>query len=216
MPVRKIKKNYRSVTGMFYSVKNKRHIAYESLLERDFYLLLEFDNTVIEYEEQPVALHYKYGNKMIRYTPDCIVHYRDNIRFPCIYEIKYSDEIKDKKVFLKQKFDQIEQYLFENDMEFVIFTELDIRTQFLENAKFVYRFANLDPDVAIFGKIQSVIKEHGSISVSLLLTHISTNKYEHARYIPYLWNMVFQGTLLTDMNISVSTDSILRLANGNT
>ena len=58
MPVRKIPKNYRSVTGTFPSYKNKRNIFYESLLERDFYLLLEFNDDVDSYEEQPFKIYY--------------------------------------------------------------------------------------------------------------------------------------------------------------
>lgn len=76
MPVRKIKKNYRSVTGYFASVKNGRNIAYESLLERDFFLLLEFDRLVSSYEEQPLRLSYRYGNKDLPYTPDALVQYK--------------------------------------------------------------------------------------------------------------------------------------------
>ena len=49
MPVRKIQKNFLSVTGVFYSLKNKKGIAYESLLKRDYFLFLEFDNTVLSY-----------------------------------------------------------------------------------------------------------------------------------------------------------------------
>lgn len=50
MPVRKIPKRYRSVTGTF-PVKNKRNIFYESLLERDFYfLLLNLMIGIISYE----------------------------------------------------------------------------------------------------------------------------------------------------------------------
>lgn len=82
MPVRKIKTNNFSVTGSFYSFKNKRHIEFESSLE-----------------------------------------------------VKPSKVIKDKKVFLKQKFEQIERYLHDNDMDFKLFTKYYIRTQRLEYCK---------------------------------------------------------------------------------
>ena len=67
MPVRKIPKNYRSVTGTFPSYKNKRNIFYESLLERDFYLLLEFNDDVISYEEQPFRIYYQRAKSTYRY-----------------------------------------------------------------------------------------------------------------------------------------------------
>ena len=49
MGVRKIKKSYISSTGHFKSYKNDKLIEYESILERDFYMTLEFDNEVLSY-----------------------------------------------------------------------------------------------------------------------------------------------------------------------
>ena len=43
MSVRQIKKSYISCTGYFASYKNKTQIAFESVPERDFYMMLEFD-----------------------------------------------------------------------------------------------------------------------------------------------------------------------------
>lgn len=77
MSARRIKKSYISCTGYFASYKNKTQIAFESVLERDFYMLLEFDKDVISYEEQPITINYKYkdGSKR-KYTPDCLVKYK--------------------------------------------------------------------------------------------------------------------------------------------
>lgn len=214
MPVRKIKKNYRSVTGMFYSEKNKRHVAYESLLERDFFLLLEFDSSVQEYEEQPVELSYLYGNRKIKYTPDCLVYYNDQLKPPCIFEIKYSDEIKNKRVFLKQKFDQIEQYLSSNDMRFKLFTELDIRTQLLENIKFLYRFSGITSDKEIMNTIEKTMMQYKGISLSTLLAGLAKTQYEQARYTPYIWNMIYHKQIQMDMYQPLSSSIKLRLSNG--
>jgi len=63
MSTRSIKKSYISVTGYFSSYKNKRQINFESKLEHDFYLLLEFDRTVTSYQEQPFKIYYIYQEK---------------------------------------------------------------------------------------------------------------------------------------------------------
>jgi len=215
MPVRKIKKNYRSVTGVFYSHKNNQHIAFESTLERDFFLLLEFDSMVDAYEEQPIELQYFYLNKKIRYTPDCIVHYINPNKPPCIYEIKYSDEIKDKKVFLKQKFDQIEQYLYDNDMDFKLFTELDIRTQRLENIKYLYKFASIDKNEAYIERIENLFKGEENLTFLELLKKCSEDKYEQATFTPYIWNMIYLRLLYVDMDQVITNNSVLRLNHGN-
>ena len=77
MSVRKIKKSYISCTGYFSSYKNQQHIAYESVLERDFYMLLEFDKDVLSYHEQPFRIYYELLGKQTRYTPDALVIYNN-------------------------------------------------------------------------------------------------------------------------------------------
>lgn len=75
MPTRKIKKSYRSVTGVLASKKNARMVASESTLERDLYHLLEFDPMVESYEEQPATLSYQLPTgQQSHYTPDVVIH----------------------------------------------------------------------------------------------------------------------------------------------
>lgn len=56
MPVRKIPKNYRFLTGVFGGTKNVGKASFESPLERDLQILLEFDPDILEYEAQPVLI----------------------------------------------------------------------------------------------------------------------------------------------------------------
>jgi hypothetical protein len=213
MPARKIPKNYRSVTGKFASMKNGRSVGFESILERDFFLMLEFDHNVERYEEQPIQIEYEYGNKKRRYTPDCLVEYKDGSR-PCIVEIKYSDEIKDNKTFLRQKFDVIERYLEDNDMDFKVFTELDIRTQYLENIQFLYKFASLgDMVVEKVEKVVAAVRKHEECAISQLLESIDLSRYNQAAYLPVIWHLVFIGKLETDLNIPLTNASIVRRGN---
>jgi hypothetical protein len=46
MPVRTIHKNYRSLTGLVPNLRTQSMTAFESSLERDFLLLLDFDPDV--------------------------------------------------------------------------------------------------------------------------------------------------------------------------
>lgn len=215
MPVRKIKTNHFSVTGVFYSFKNARHVEFESSLERDFFLLLEMDKTVASYEEQPVKLSYFYGNSERPYTPDCIIHYINKDKPPCIVEVKPSKIVKDKKVFLKQKFDQIEQYLYENDMDFKLFTEYDIRTQRLENCKFIYGFADVQDNQSHIDTITKIVKKAKEISFLDLQNSCSDDKYIKASYTPYIWHLIYKGILYIDMDKTITNNSIIRLFHGN-
>jgi hypothetical protein len=210
MPERKIPKNYRSVTGTFPSHKNKRNIFYESLLERDFCLLLEFNDDVISYEEQPFRLYYKSANSKKRYTPDVLVHYKPSLnKIPCVFEVKMSDEIKEKKVFFEEKFNQIEKYINLNDLEFKMFTELDMDEIYLENAMFLYRYRDLNNQL-ISKNILEKIKLFSETSINNFLEHFSSNKFEQIELLPYIWQLIFLKKINTDMNIKITNSSIIK------
>lgn len=210
MPVRKIPKNYRSVTGTFPSHKNKRNIFYESLLERDFCLLLEFNDDVISYEEQPFKIYYQRSNSTYRYTPDVLVHYNPILnKLPCVFEVKMSNEIKEKKVFFEEKFNQIEKYINVNDLDFKMFTELNIDKIYLENAMFLYRYKDLNNQIFsknILEKI-NLLKE---ISVSDFLDKFSSNKFEQMEILPYIWQLIFLKKIHIDMYSKITNSSIIK------
>ena len=210
MPIRKIPKNYRSVTGTFASIKNKRNIAFESLLERDFFLTLEFDATVESYEEQPVEIFYEYRGRRTRYTPDCLVHYNDG-RLPCIHEVKFSNEIKEKKVFLKAKFEQIEEYLHQNDMEFKLITEMDMDDIYLENIKFIYNYSVLKNQTKI-NYFKNILQAYEEIEFADLLLQYSSNKYEQAQATPYIWYLVLQKYISIDLYSPITPHTILKVS----
>lgn len=209
MPIRKIPKNYRSVTGTFASIKNNRNIFYESLLERDFFLSLEFDSTVKSYEEQPLRIQYNMYGKRTNYTPDCLVHY-NNGEPSCIVEVKFSNEIKEKKIFLLDKFEQIENYLANNDMNFKLFTENNIDKIYLDNIKFIYNYSILRNKSKIEYFKKELLK-YSKISYQNFLTSYSTNKFDQAEAIPYVWYLVLINYLEIDLYKPICKDTILKV-----
>lgn len=60
----------RRIRGYFPSYKCGRMIAWESLLERDAILLLEFSQGVVSYGHQPAVIDYSDGDQMRKYYPD--------------------------------------------------------------------------------------------------------------------------------------------------
>ena len=94
---RQIKKNYRSVTGHFPSVKNNRSIGFESSLEKILFLYLEFDNTVETYQEQPRIMIIKNG-KPQKYDVDCFVkRYKKSNLKDALIEVKYLSKFEKNK-----------------------------------------------------------------------------------------------------------------------
>lgn len=70
IPVRKVSNRGGNAIGRFPSTKMVRMIAFESLLERDFIYLLDYDPAVEWFEEQLLSIEYLHEGKLLHYTPD--------------------------------------------------------------------------------------------------------------------------------------------------
>jgi hypothetical protein len=69
MPVRRIPKNYRSVTGLVASNDERDQVtAYESSLERDCIKHVIFNRNVAWHEEQPVTISFVCDGKQYSYS----------------------------------------------------------------------------------------------------------------------------------------------------
>jgi len=209
MPVRKIKKNYRSTTGIFYSIKNERGIAYESTLERDFFLQLEFDSTVNKYEEQPISIRNISKNGWRRYTADCIA-VRDGIS--TVYEVKYIIDLEMGGDKMRNKHADVSQFLTKLGHDFQIVTEKDIRGHRIDNLKFLYPHLQMEPEQLVCTEILQNIPAQG-ISIQALFDNIAKAMEKRAIFLPTLWHLVGMKYILIDLDQPIVMDSLLRPGN---
>lgn len=206
MPIRHIKKSYRSVTGYFMSRKNKRQVAFESTLEHDFYLTLEFDSNVISYEEQPFKIYYKQGDAGRYYTPDSLVHHKSS---STVYEVKYQSEL-DQNPELRQKYEYILQYFQTIGQTFYFFTDQSVSQIYLQNLKFLYKFAFLRKTEYQYKLLfDTYISLTESVSIKEFLSLISDNVYEQQTLLPYLWYFLGINCHLIDLKQKLSMHSHL-------
>lgn len=193
MPVRKIPKNYLSVTGAFSSAKNGKSLGYESLLERDLMMLLEFDETVERFEEQPIKIPFKKGTKP--YVPDILIHYLptssgETLR-PVLGEVKHTDDLKRNKNKYAPKFEAASRYSKERDWEWRIFSEKDIRTPYLDNLKFLREYHSAEPDAELLQAAISHLKNtHGQVTMESLLRKVSPTDEGAMHMVPAIWHLV--------------------------
>ena len=192
MSVRKIKKSYISCTGYFASYKNKTQVAFESVMERDFYMILEFDDSVCKYEEQPLQINYEYFNGRNRkYTPDTLVTYKDCTKK--VFEVKYQSEI-DNSPELQKKLELLKSEIKTlHNYDFEIFTDTMIDKVYLDNLKFLYKFVFIPSNDSKTNMIKTIIDTHHSIKIKEILTEITPDKVIQLEYIPYLWNYLFHN-----------------------
>ena len=198
MPVRKIPIQTQSVAGRFFSHKNNQLLDFESQLEKKCYLLLEFNDEVISYEPQPL--------KIDNYIPDILAHRENNS--PLLIEVKYSDEAFNPDEKLQKKFNTLEKYAQENNLEFKIFTEKEIKEPYFSNISLIYNYANINITDEIKNKIKSLIPKTG-ISIANLLSKLNNN----IQYLTYIYHLIFIKELDINLYQKISYNSIVRLFN---
>lgn len=200
MPIRKIPKNYRHLTGYVKSRTNGGLVAFESPLERDFYILLDADPSVRAYEEQPVTIVYAGEDGSPRtYTPDVLIQYhgRDADSAPParLCEIKHRDNLREEWPSNKRKYRAAIRYAKDRGWRFEIVTEREIRTTRLENIKFLrrYRDGSIDPESRRV--LLTLVDEHPGITPHDLLSQATDDQHRRAVLTARLWQLVVRGEI---------------------
>lgn len=215
MPVRKIPKSFRSVTGRFPSVLNNgRCIGCESRLEQEFYLKLEFDRTVRKYEEQPLVIKGEVDGKKISYTPDCLVYYLDG-KPNRLVEIKFQSELDEHDANLEARLSLGRSYAKENGLEFEVVTEVQIRDAALDNYRLIYRFVKPPNNFKLHKElILKALSQSDDIPLQDLMQILSKDERIQASMKSTLWHLLFTGDIVTDLSRKIDNSTRLRIRNG--
>lgn len=208
MPVRKIKKSYISCVGYFKSYKNNKQLAFESILERDFFTLLEFDTNVVAYEEQPLQINYELKAKNTRYTPDVLVIYKDGSKK--IFEVKYQNDL-DSDLKLQHKISVLKEEIARQMLlPFETFTDTQIDQIYFKNCVFLYNNAFLPENKVVASKIlEHINKLSEPISIKSFLELLSNKQTEQMQILPYFWHEIFKNTALVNMHQKITMASLI-------
>lgn len=78
-PVRSVRtfKGQRNFDGLWWSATTQTHVGFESWLEREHLMLLDFDPDVVGVSSQPFWLHWQAGGVSRRHAPDYFVRLAD-------------------------------------------------------------------------------------------------------------------------------------------
>lgn len=202
MPIRKIPKNYRNVTGVLTNPNTRTRHAFESTLERDYLLLLNFNNHVVSYDEQPVKISWKdSSNQEKSYTPDVLVNYHD--ASSTLVEIKYRSELLEKWAELKPKFKAAIAYCRSRGWRFKIITEVEVRRSELKNIKFLNGYINLnsnDDFDSKCNKLLEIIYDLVQTTPEEVLNRVSMDKMAQAELIAALWFLTATQQINVDLS----------------
>ena len=168
---------------------------YESALERDFMLLLQFDPTVDVYTPQPLTVRYRgIDGNMHRYTPDGLIEWRSDIDIddvrPLLVEIKYREAFKGDWRRWRCLARALTNFAEDRSWHFAIFTELEIRTPMLDNVRFLlpYKKRSSSPETEewILNLLEDLIESTPAALIALL----HRDRWNQAAILPVVWKLL--------------------------
>ena len=187
MPVRKLKKSYRNVTGLFYSRRLRRLVQFDSLLERDFIQLLDIHPAVLSFAEQPVRIEFtdEQGTDLV-YVPDFHVTFRSGVflgrrvKHPWIVETKYQSDLKENWPKIAPKARAAVRSARRCESIFHIITEACLEGPPLENARFLRRYMNSEPSKEVLSVVLDEVRSRREgITVGDLRESLHVQHYGH-------------------------------------
>ena len=209
---RNIKKNYRSITGHFPSIKNNTSIGFESKLEKAHFLSLEFDNEVISYQEQPQIEIFFNGKNQI-YSADCYIKRSKNSnKKDSIVEVKYTNEIEKRKEYFENKFEAAKTSANKLNLDFEIYTEKIHSEIYLDNLDFLYRYKLQPIENKYKDQILKILNKKNKISAFNLANLISENPIEYGLISNCIWDLVCKEKLKTNLELAkITMNSLVEL-----
>lgn len=212
MSVRSIGMSHWGLTGQIASGKAD-NADFESSLERDFYLLLEFDRNVARFEPQPCEIRYQAIDKAQRtYVPDVLVEYRRDFD-PArgmpheLCEVKYRADLREHWIRYRPKFRAAVKYARERGWRFRIRTEVEIRTPYLANARFLLRYREWRWDEGIETALLDRMALFRETDAQTLVASFFWDPWKQAELLPHVWRLVATRQLGADLTAQLTMTS---------
>ena len=203
---RNISANEFSLTGQIKSLKRNDFVDFESSLERDYIHILEFDENVRYYYEQPLKI--EFNDRY--YIPDFFVEYWDGSKE--VIEIKYNIDLIDNASKYVTKFKAAEKFCNSNNLTFRILTETDIRNNYLFNNKFlnavqIRHTSNKSEYFNEFELLEQNMKKLKRTTPNKLLNSSTSCELKRAELIQYLWLMIIHKKIKIDLSIKLNMET---------
>jgi hypothetical protein len=220
-----VQENPYSVTMRRASTKGGPQTVHaESMLEHDFFCILDFDQRVEKYKEQAVVVPWKDSKgRFRRYTPDVLVKFRSSEHhedqahvLSTIFEIKPYPVVKHNWAKLAEKIRGIKKTLDGTGVEFKLVTERQIKPTFLKNVRFLLDYESkklindqrlTDSQHARMMRVRDSIPKVGVTTPRLILNSITDDVIEQAYLVPWIWNFLRGGSLQADLITPLTMDT---------
>lgn len=203
---RNISMNQFSLTGHIKSLKRNELVDFESSLERDYIHILEFDENVRYYYEQPLKI--EFNDRY--YVPDFYVEYWSGEKE--VVEIKYNIDLIENASKYVTKFQAADEFCSNNGLTFRILTESDIRNEYLFNIKFLNAVQIMRNGIESeyfneFELLETNLRKLKRTTINNLLDLCTSCELKRAELIQYLWLMVIHRKIKVDLNKKLNMEA---------
>lgn len=207
-PTRRITPNHLSITGKKPSRKTGNTHRFESALERDYITLLEFDDRVDYYVEQPFTIRNLHKGKNRIYTPDFFVQYKPSTGTkPLLCEIKYKADLQRHEKEYCPKFTAATRFAFENGYQFRVIAEDEIRTDYLQNVGFLSRYMHGEINTAHASLLVAKLSALKEASPELLINQCSGSFNYKGELLYTLWQLIAKKQISCELNTPLTMNS---------
>jgi hypothetical protein len=215
MAVRKLKKSHRNVTGRFFSTLLNRLVQFDSLLERDFILLLDMHPAVRWFAEQPLKiLVHREADATQFYIPDFLItfHRGDFLGWttckPWIVETKYRSDLKTDWAKIRPKIRAGVREARKRDAQFRIITESRIAAVDLANARFLRPYLNaaVPPNA-----VQSVVRvaQSGRTTIADLASEVVASGHNPGQADQAIWVAVAKRLIAAEFDKPFGSQTVV-------
>ncbi|MBM7842181.1 TnsA endonuclease N-terminal domain-containing protein [Herpetosiphon giganteus] len=209
MPTRKVRNREGNIIGAFPSLKNGHTVHYESTIERDLLFFLEFDQTVLRYELQPMVITGPDSEgKQRSYTPDVLITRKSGRE---LIECKPASRLEDDHT--KRQIALGVTWCEANDCDYIVITDADLRVgSQLANLKLLWRYARMAPPLFIVEHIRQLLfqipegKSLSALAQRLLDGGVSPTP------VATIYHLIFHHILAADIHQALSPQSLITLA----
>ena len=186
----------RHMPGQWFSSTVRRFLEYESLLERDWMLLMDHDKEIEWICEQPVRLRYRKNGEPASHVPDLLV-WRNGA--PELCDVKSTERLEDPEFLVQIR--AMELACAEGGVGYRVLSNPD--PQLLVNVRWLagFRVLPADPDGERARMLSALTK--GESTIFRLLLGAS----EPALARPVLMHLLWAGDAFVDLSQPIGEES---------
>jgi hypothetical protein len=218
--VRRRRGSYLTVTGKFPTDQNPHSLFYEGFRERDLFVLLAYNSSVLRVDDHPFSISYQDGKRTRSYKPDAKIEFRADgtsgtTRRPLVVEVKVEAELQRNAEELRPKFDAATAFCKKNDMDFLVVTEKILSRPAVRNLRFLFRYRKQTPAPSLTKAIKERLSGEPK-TLSTLIEDLESPEFPIGKIIAAVWHLASIRTVAVPLEQPLSIQSALILSSWST